>query len=277
MFSRRWNVLTLSEYADRLIKREKIPPNVVIITVDDGYRDFYDIAYPELLRAGKKATLFPAVDFINEEWMWWDRISYMVDSTTKKNMDFKFQEKVFNFDLSDEIGKDRCKVLINDYCTKIINNEKLELLSELEKYFEVILPKIPPDEYSSISWEQVKEISRNGVEIGSHTITHPVMTKITSEQVEYELKKSKEYLEAKLDKTVDTFCYPNGKTFDTDESVINHLKKTGYKCAVLSAPSDKKQFDIYRMSRYSAGHDRVDFLWKLSGMEMLLNDSKIKK
>ena len=64
---------------------EMIPDNCVIITVDDGYQDFYHFAYPMLCKYSIPATVFLTTDFIDDKiWLWHDVINYSL-SSTKKN------------------------------------------------------------------------------------------------------------------------------------------------------------------------------------------------
>jgi peptidoglycan/xylan/chitin deacetylase (PgdA/CDA1 family) len=62
-----------------------------------------------------------------------------------------------------------------------------------------------------LSWKQIKEMSKSGFGFGSHTVNHPDLTRIDQRFVAYELKKSKEILEDKLEKEVSFLSYPFGR------------------------------------------------------------------
>lgn len=104
----------------------------------------------------------------------------------------------------------------------------------LKKYnvsgtFFIISKKIGETEYMSES--QVRELSQAGGEIGSHSVSHPDLSKLSKSKVQAEVEKSKEDLETLTGRKVTSFCYPAGK-FSTD--VENAAKSAGYKIAVTT-------------------------------------------
>jgi peptidoglycan/xylan/chitin deacetylase (PgdA/CDA1 family) len=82
-----------------------------------------------------------------------------------------------------------------------------------------------------MDWEQLREINKNGVEIGSHTRTHPELTRISPDEQNEEIAGSKRDLEERLNRPVSIFCYPGG---DYDQQVKEMVKKAGYCCAVTT-------------------------------------------
>ncbi len=78
---------------------------------------------------------------------------------------------------------------------------------------------------------QLREINNNGVEIGSHTRTHPELTRISPEEQNEEIAGSKKDLEERLNRPVNTFCYPGG---DYDQQAKDLVKNAGYRCAVTT-------------------------------------------
>src|SRR5262249_20134881 len=76
-----------------------------------------------------------------------------------------------------------------------------------------------------LTWEQVLEMSRDGIEFGSHTVTHPLLTYEDETTVKHELTVSKQILEQKLNRRVRAFAYPNG---DFNEAVKDQVREAGY-------------------------------------------------
>lgn len=78
-----------------------------------------------------------------------------------------------------------------------------------------------------ISWENVIEMSKNkNITFGSHGVSHNRLTKLNTEEKEYELLFSKQFIENKIKKTIDFFSLPYG---DYDKSIIDKSRRTGYK------------------------------------------------
>lgn len=106
-------------------------------------------------------------------------------------------------------------------------------LTEMLKQFSVkgTLYVSPKDrEFSSdllLSENDVVSLS-NDFEIGAHTITHPRLSTITSEEANNEIVQSKEYLEKLINKPVMSFCYPGG---DYNTTNVLQVKKAGFTSA----------------------------------------------
>lgn len=82
-----------------------------------------------------------------------------------------------------------------------------------------------------MDWNTIREISKNGVQIGSHTITHPELTRIPPDEQNREIAGSKKELEEHLNQPIEAFCYPGG---DHNEQVKESVKKAGYRHAVTT-------------------------------------------
>ena len=85
-----------------------------------------------------------------------------------------------------------------------------------------------------MNWEQIRDLAASGMEIGSHTVNHPILSRIPEKQVWYEIAESKKRLENQLRQSVTSFCYPNGKKEDFNETAKRLLKKAGYRSAVTT-------------------------------------------
>lgn len=82
----------------------------------------------------------------------------------------------------------------------------------------------------SISWEKLEELAKAGVDIGSHTRTHPYLTKLKNIKIiEKEIKESKDIIEDKLKIKVKFFAYPYGLYNNVIEDIVI---KSGYESAL---------------------------------------------
>jgi peptidoglycan/xylan/chitin deacetylase (PgdA/CDA1 family) len=79
-----------------------------------------------------------------------------------------------------------------------------------------------------MTWEQVRAMRNDGVDFGSHTHTHPLLTYENDEAIEKELRVARQALEERLGLLARAFAYPNGTW---DARVREHVKRTGYECA----------------------------------------------
>lgn len=98
------------------------------------------------------------------------------------------------------------------------------------------IPKIDrgadAEAFRTLTWEQVEELADAGVEVGSHSCTHPELTAVTAETCADEVLRSRRDLSARLGQDVVSFCYPRGKL---DEDVVAAVDRAGYDAAVVTA------------------------------------------
>jgi len=80
-----------------------------------------------------------------------------------------------------------------------------------------------------LSWDEVKEMNGEGVTLGAHSMTHPILTKVSPEQAKSEILDSKKNIEEKVNQPVTAFCYPGGKF---DRNMISPLEEGGFRCAL---------------------------------------------
>lgn len=90
-----------------------------------------------------------------------------------------------------------------------------------------------------MNWDQIREMQRGGIEFGAHTMHHPILTRISLEQVRGEVRGSKSRIEAELGEPVLGFAYPNGRLSDMSNPIERIVAESGIKTAftLLNGPS----------------------------------------
>jgi peptidoglycan/xylan/chitin deacetylase (PgdA/CDA1 family) len=223
-----YNVISCETLCAWLEGKEKLPSYSAMVTFDDGYEDNYSNAYPVLKTLKVPAIIFLTSDYIGKkEPFYWDYAAYCFQHTKKNSAELPFLGAAA---LSNEAGRQR---VLMEWI------EKMKLQPEIEKQQAVaelgaILEVSPTTEAFSgltLSWEQVREMGENGIEMGSHTASHPILTRIPPSQVEEELARSKKKIEAETGRRVRGFAYPNGHKADFSEVVMGLVRKTGYDAA----------------------------------------------
>jgi peptidoglycan/xylan/chitin deacetylase (PgdA/CDA1 family) len=272
---RRFHVHTLGSYLTKVRETGGSPPRIAIITVDDGYRDFYEIAYPILRKHGVRATFFVTVNFIEKKiWLWPDILRFALENAPAKIISFSFERTSFEVPTGDRGRLRREWESLSDFCIRLDDDKKWDLISKLLAEAKVDLPREPMGEYSPVTWEQIREMKEQGIEIGSHTLNHPILSKVRDERrLIEEIDGSRRVLEERIGDRVATFCYPNSMPGDIDERVVRILKEAGYHGAVFGTGAHFD--DLYRLSRIGVNRDKVDFLWKASGMENITGQFRV--
>jgi len=103
-----------------------------------------------------------------------------------------------------------------------------------------------------ITWEQLREMERSGIAIGSHTANHVYLPGVPESDQRYQIWESKRILEERLEHPVDFFCYPSG---GFNEKIKELVKQAGYRAAYTTNRGfDLSGRDIYELKRIRFGN-----------------------
>jgi len=269
-----YEVVPLARMVDCLNGQEPLPPHLAAITIDDGYRDFYEIAYPVLRRYNAPATVFAVTEFADRHtWLWTDKARYLTRQAARQWLMAKIEGRELWLELNCAASRLVASERINSILKQLPEEVKEEAIERLARALGVALPETPPEEFASVTWDQAREMEANGVEIGSHTMTHPILTNISDERLRRELHGSKSRLEEVLGHRVEQFCYPNG---DNDGRVQCEVARAGYRVAVTCVGGlNKRGDDPLTLRRIHTERDLAHFVQSTSGFEQLKNDMRM--
>jgi peptidoglycan/xylan/chitin deacetylase (PgdA/CDA1 family) len=148
------------------------------------------------------------------------------------------------------------------------NKSRLELIVKLKDRFCVGREAMTVDE--------LQEIEKTGkIIIGSHTVTHPILSRCTDEEVYMEICHSKQQLEDILKHEINGFAYPNG---DFSEREIKMVERAGYHLAFTTKPTyltSENIKDKYMLPRFEVLKD-VSFaenICRMSGVWFRKNNA----
>jgi peptidoglycan/xylan/chitin deacetylase (PgdA/CDA1 family) len=268
--TRHYRVVPLSELASRLASGAALPQGLAVITIDDCYGDAYEVAFPVLRRYNAPATLFVVTDFVDRKgWLWTDKLRFVTTHSRADNLEAKISGQTLRSKLNGFDSRIEAAARMNSLLKALPDGAKEEAITRIASSLGVELPALPADDYRPVTWEQAREMDRGGVEIGSHTKTHPILTRVDDRRLAAELRQSRERLEAALGRPVDLFCYPNG---DEDERVRRAAEGAGYRCAVTVEPGfNGRGVDPLRLRRMDAEANFMRFIQVTSGFDQLKN------
>ena len=121
---------------------------------------------------------------------------------------------------------------------------------------------VPADEIRPLEWTQAREMRAEGLEIGSHTYSHPNLIRLPRDEVARELRVSKEILEDRLGAPVDLLAYPFGKPGrQFDETTVAIARDSGYThAAAILSRSVRPGDSPLALPRFFATRDSVETL-----------------
>jgi peptidoglycan/xylan/chitin deacetylase (PgdA/CDA1 family) len=261
-----YQILPLSELAGLLASGAKLPSSVAAITIDDGYRDCYEIALPVLRRYNVPAALFVVTAFIDQRtWMWTDKLRYVLPRARTSTLETRVNDALLQVRLNATQPRFELADCINSVLKELPDGAKDDSIAEIAYSLGVELPECPPPEFDSVNWEQVREMSEAGIEIGSHTMTHPILTNVGSARVRKELVESRERIEGIIGTPVGLFCYPNG---GHNQAIKREVARAGYRCAVTCEPGfNEAAADHLALRRIHTEPDLAHFVQSTSGFE----------
>ena len=242
---KKYNFISLKHYSEVLNgKRDDLPNNPIIITIDDGYQDNYTFAYTILKKYSIPATIFLVTDFISHKsWLWSNKLEYILKNSEFSKFEFPLNGKSVQFRVDTFKTWHTSQLALFNHCRTVTDEEKNKLLDELAKHLKVDVPEKTLGDFQALTWEQIMEMKNNGIDFGSHTCSHPILSQLTKDRLEYELNQSKEVIEKNASGEIDLLCYPNGSVNDINDTVVKKTQQAGYKCGVTTMPGFNNQVD----------------------------------
>lgn len=264
-----YHPITLNQLAAGVFEGAPLPTNALVITVDDGYRDFYEVAFPLLREAGIPATLFATTGFINGDlWLWPDQVTWLLKAAPDQPMICDLGAlQVASIDARDDFGR-QWGLLIR-YLLSIPDTDKHQAIAQLAADWSLALPAQAPDAYAACSWVQLAEMQAAGMEIGGHTVTHPSLGQVGEAQAVAEITDCLNALNDALGTRPRPFCYPNGEPGDFSPALEGLVAQAGFTCAVAAFADAAGMRHRFALRRHSGSEDWFQFYKSVSGVECL--------
>lgn len=268
--ARYYNPISMTELVKGLRGDLRLKPNSIAITVDDGYYDFYTVAYPILKKYQVPATVFVTTKFVDGNfWLWPDQINYILNSVSEIHEEIQLGDRCLSPGILTPSYKRYVWQAIIEYLLTRHESEKLEWINNFAEGLQVTIPNTPADDYRAVTWDQLREMERQGIEVGGHTVTHPSLGRVSSAQLRAEVEDCKKALDQQLTLRERQFCYPNGQLQDYTEEVKSVVSQAGFCSAVVAFYDSKRLSDIYELRRYSSSEDQFQFMKSVAGLELL--------
>jgi peptidoglycan/xylan/chitin deacetylase (PgdA/CDA1 family) len=246
LLARHFNVLPLHEAALRL-KAGTLPARAACVTFDDGYADNYSTALPILKRTGVPATFFIASGYLDGGRMFNDTLIELAKGLPTGSSDLSSAGLGH---LTINTISDR-KALVG----KLLGHfkyqapeQRLQAAENLASKFDIQLP-----DNLMMSSTQLKALHAEGMEIGAHTHTHPILARQHSADAIHDIRLGKEKLERLLGAPMRVFAYPNGRPVkDYGDEHVAMIRENGFDTAVSTRPAAAdRNSDIYQLPRFT--------------------------
>jgi peptidoglycan/xylan/chitin deacetylase (PgdA/CDA1 family) len=248
-----FSLVTITEAVRRLRSPEPLAEDLVAVTFDDGYADNAELAWPLVEGHGATATVFVTTGFLDGEPLWFDvarQCLRALESAPPR------AARHLTEDLRRSLPGWRTSLGVSwtvNRMKRLGTRERERLVSRM-----LDLALSEGGLARPMTWEQARAIHRAGGEIGAHTISHPILSKLDRAAQEKEIRGSRERVAEELGVEPSSFAYPNGSRRDFDAATLDLVARAGFEAACTTIRgSNARGCDPLRLRRLGVGEDSL--------------------
>jgi peptidoglycan/xylan/chitin deacetylase (PgdA/CDA1 family) len=258
--TQRFELLSMDDVASILMGRRALERDAVAITFDDGYRDNYEHAFPILRRFGIPATIYVTTECVDSGR---PPAAYVVHAALAGAREAELdlaEHGLPAMSLRDWSAK-RAAILALDARAKALGRQERDALVD------AILAKVKGAastrayQNRMLSWEQVRELQQNGVLIGGHSLSHPVLAELGADELKAEVAGCKVRIEERTGCAIRHFAYPYGGPVEVTPPVVAAARDAGYQSAVLLEDRPLQVGKLWEIGRVLVGQEALGLRW----------------
>ncbi|MEO8493616.1 MAG: polysaccharide deacetylase family protein [Planctomycetota bacterium] len=208
-FANRYCIVDIHAVLTAIRGEHELPPRSLLITFDDAYQDFAEHAWPTLRNWSLPAVLFVPTSFPGDRAaaFWWDRLHQAAYDSNA---------------LETRADRQRVRALVR-HAKELPHADALTLVDEYCRDRDAHSVK-----NHVMTWDQLRELAGEGLDLAAHTCTHPLMTRISIEQAVHEATQSRQDLRHQIGTDLPVFAYPGGAY---SQSLVGPLRRAGFEAA----------------------------------------------
>jgi peptidoglycan/xylan/chitin deacetylase (PgdA/CDA1 family) len=208
---------------------------LAMVAFDDGYRDNADAAVPVLRSLGLPAAFFLTTGFVSGEILpWWDHVAYVVNAAAVPVLKLDRPEPL-EIDLARAPRAEAVARVVRAYLDHPEADERA-LRPALEERAGVAVDEPRLARSLFLDWGQARALAAAGVAVGSHTVTHRALGRLSEDEQRAELVESRRRIEAEVGREVSALAYPYGWPGAFDATTARLARAAGYRAAFSARP-----------------------------------------
>ncbi|MGI6677926.1 MAG: polysaccharide deacetylase family protein [Dehalobacterium sp.] len=243
--SQKYRLVSIKEAINLLRTEKELKRNYLVCTFDDGYRNNYDHGMDVFTKYRLTPIIYLPTGYIDTgETLWHDQVEQLV-----RFLDWG-QVDIPSLGLSLKLSNNNDKMdLAYTLMQKIKHHAPKERAAKIKQITNEIGVHIEKKDNELLTWQEIKRMADAGIDFGSHTMSHRILTQEALGELEDELYLSKEkIIDVTASKEVH-FAYPDGKLADVDDRIEQKVKEI-YASAVTTEPGHNYPgCDVHRLKR----------------------------
>jgi len=271
----RFVITSLSAAVQGLAGGRPLPPRTVVVTFDDGYLSTYTEGWPICRELDIPVTVYVVTDFIEHGHMLWtSRIETALGAARRPSLEVVIEGDHEHLSLATPRDRDQALCTLLARLKRVPAARLTSYVEEIEQQL-ATSPAHPPDpSHLPCTWAMLREMAEGGAEIGAHTVTHSILTRLDPAEAEREVGVAARIVTARVGVPCRHFAYPNGKAEDFDADCARIVRDAGLVSATTTIEglnwTGDDPFTLRRLGIY--GHYRMpEFLGMISGFHASLS------
>ncbi len=262
--ARRCTPIAPEEFLPVLEGRQRTPRPAVLVTFDDGYRDFHDYAYPVLQELRIPCVVFLATAFIDRGGLiWTDAVTWAVHRSRRPIVRLPWSGH--SQALASAPEREACARACTAFLKGVPDAQRTRWLAELFTALDVD-PQDGSAGRQMLNWDEVRA-TREHARYGGHTHTHPILARVDAREAEQEIRLCRDRIRDETGQAPRYFAYPNGRAQDFSEDTKAILQRYGFELAFSTIEGiHRPGMDPYAIRRQPTGGRTLgDFAWLVAG------------
>jgi peptidoglycan/xylan/chitin deacetylase (PgdA/CDA1 family) len=258
-----------------LLCKERLPRSPIVVTIDDGYANNYELGFPVLKKYNFPATIFLTTGFIDRKlFLWTDWLEFIAVNASNVDIKIELNKEVISLNLGEPQVRNNVVKQLKSILKNMPINKIKSFLYELQEMVKVKYDwEGIPENLQPLTWKQIREMKKSGlISFGAHTVSHAILSKCNEEEQTVEIVESKARIEEELNEECLILAYPNGKENDFTQDTIRLAKKANYRIAVTtnSGYENSNEYNSYKLKRWGADPlNKEDLEFLISGGSLL--------
>ena len=259
---RRYRIVSLAEAVAALGAPGGLREDLVVITFDDGYAGNYEHAWPVLRDERVPATIFVTTGFLDGRELWFDLADRCLDAATSEAVLHAIDDPALRRALGPRFSRDE-RAAVRAWLKTLPAGRRDAVLDDLRR---ACMPR--PSSTRPLRWAQVRELRDAGIEIGCHTVSHPILSTLPASEQLREVTEARDRIAEELGSVPRFFAYPNGASGDFTDETMHILREAGFAAACTTVRgSNAPSCDPLRLGRIGVGAEPCAVLAaRLSGL-----------